>query len=279
MARGPAYPYINLEEAVTFARKVYEYAKRSPAPLVAVVRDKWDYSPTSSSTVKVIAALRYFGLIEVSGSSDAETIKITDRAYRILLDSEDSPERKKALRDACLAAKAYKLCWDTWGIDMPASMRSSLIFEHGFVESTVDAFLANYRKSVQFAGLMEQADDDHTDPDDASGERHAQSAAPAVQSSSGQGQAASAKLPVGVPGSIAHPPTTAVAPQPVKGAGMKQEVFVLAEGDIVIQWPERMSQDSFQDVTDWLRILERKIKRSVIPTAGQSEPPQDQEPK
>ena len=45
---------------------------------------------------------------------------------------------------------------------------------------------------------------------------------------------------------------------------MRQEVFALTEGDVTIQWPEVLSADSFQDFDDWLAILKRKIKRSVV---------------
>jgi hypothetical protein len=53
------------------------------------------------------------------------------------------------------------------------------------------------------------------------------------------------------------------APQS-KGVGMRQEVFTVDEGDVTIQWPERMSQASIEDFMDWIKILERKIKRSVL---------------
>lgn len=53
---------------------------------------------------------------------------------------------------------------------------------------------------------------------------------------------------------------------------MRQEVFALAEGDITIQWPERISADSLQDFNDWLVILKRKITRSVIPAESPKTP-------
>jgi hypothetical protein len=157
MARGPAYPYINLGDAVAYTRKLYEFSKRTPANLNAVVRDKFGNSPTSSSAVKIVAALRYFGLADtIAGTTpnSPEMIKITDRAYRILIDDERSPERAKAIKEAFLSPKAYKLCWDTWGADLPESMRSTLIFSHGFNESSVDDFLRNYRKSIQYVGFL-----------------------------------------------------------------------------------------------------------------------------
>jgi hypothetical protein len=260
MARGPAYPFIGLEQAVTLTRQLYEYTKRAPANLGAVLKEKWDYSPTSSSASKVVAALKYFGLAELSQAADSEMIRITDRAYRILVDTEESEERKQALRDAFLSPKAYKMCWDHWGADIPQSARSTLIFNEGFIDSTVDAFLGNYKKSMLFAGLHghEPAEKRIEDVrvDTSSDEKVSSTNLKSLQL---------AQPPVVPEVQQAKPPVLMVAPSGFvqKGVGMRQEVFALAEGDVTIQWPETLSPDSFQDFEDWLAILKRKIKRSV----------------
>jgi len=44
---------------------------------------------------------------------------------------------------------------------------------------------------------------------------------------------------------------------------MRYESFMLDHGEITIQWPSEMSAESFEDFSDWLDILKRKIKRSV----------------
>lgn len=267
MARGPAYPYIHLAAAVDYTRKLYDYAKRSPANLSALIRDKWDMSPTSSSSVKIVAALRYFGLADLVAAGDSEALKISDRAYRILIDSPESEERKRAMRAACLAPKAYKMCWDTWGADMPPSMRSTLIFDHGFIENTVDGFLGNYKKSVHFAGLLDAVSEDKRQsdtPDDVEPEvmdsnpLHSAGTAVVPQSASSTALLRAAPTP-----SVAPGPQLPRPAMPQKRDGMRQEVFALAEGDVVIQWPERISAESLQDFNDWLVILKRKIARAV----------------
>lgn len=260
MARGPAYPFIGLEQAVSLTRQLYDYSKRTPANLNAVLKEKWEYSPTSSSASKIIAALKYFGLAELAQSGDkSETIKITDRAYRILVDTAESPERKQALRDACLSPKAYKMCWDKWGAEMPASMRSSLIFDEGFIDNTVDGFLSNYRKSLQFAGLLDSLEAEKQDFDDDTKETSTPSGA-RIESSLATRSGHQQPTPqVPMASEIVRPPLSS------KGVGMRQEIFTVAEGDVTIQWPERLSADSLEDFKDWLHILERKITRSALP--------------
>jgi hypothetical protein len=256
MARGPAYPYISLLTAVDLTRKLYEFAKRGPANVEAVLKDKWGLSSTSSGAGKTVAALRYFGLVDMlSGPGEAESIKITDRAYRILVDDPTSPARKKALKEACLSPKAYKLCWDLWGAEMPPSMRSTLIFDHGFIESTVDIFLVNYKKSAIFAGLLgDEADVKQGSEEPLEGGKEA---ADSLESTA-------TAHPMQPSRGWLQPPPQARALALEKGPGMRQEVFTLAEGDVVIQWPERISADSLEDFKDWLALLQRKISRGVV---------------
>ncbi|MBV9759829.1 MAG: hypothetical protein JO340_04625 [Acidobacteriaceae bacterium] len=45
---------------------------------------------------------------------------------------------------------------------------------------------------------------------------------------------------------------------------ISQDVFSLREGPVTIQWPLNLSRESFQDLSDWLEIVKRKIARSVI---------------
>jgi len=155
MGRGPSYPYTDLEGSLVYTRKVYDYVKRGSAPVEAVVKDGLKLSPTSSGSQKVIAALRSFGLIEEAPASNGKATKLSARAIRILLDDQDSQERQDELKKAALSPKWYEYCWSKWGKDMPPAMRSNLLIEHGFIESTVDGFLNDYRKTIAFAGLMD----------------------------------------------------------------------------------------------------------------------------
>jgi hypothetical protein len=155
MGRGPSYPYTDLEGAIAYTRKVYDYVKRGSAAVEAVVKDGLKLSPTSSGSQKVIAALRSFGLIEDAQGGNSKGVKLSARSIRILLDDLDSQERQDELKKAALAPKWYEYCWSKWGKDMPPAMRSNLLIEHGFVESTVDGFLNDYRKTIAFAGLLD----------------------------------------------------------------------------------------------------------------------------
>ena len=44
---------------------------------------------------------------------------------------------------------------------------------------------------------------------------------------------------------------------------MKEDIFTLDEGDVVFQWPERLSQESYEDLEAWAKLILRKIQRGV----------------
>lgn len=302
MARGPAYPYVDLEQAIELTRKVYTYTKRSPAASESIVKDAWKYSPTSSTPMKVLAALKYYGLLEDVSSEKARSVKITDRAYRIILDHGDEAVLRECLQAAALSPRWYKYCWETWGKEMPPSMRSKLLLEHHFVESTVDAFIRDYKKTIQYAGLLEESIPPLLSKGDEIGDSNGGDSIKVgdyVQwESNGVLRFPAPRKVIGfsedggfafVEGSSSgvlveeliisnkpeEPARTPEAP-PVLGQkvdlsmnqeapSMRQDIFSLSEGEgmVTIQWPANISKESFQDIKDWLTILERKIGRSV----------------
>ncbi len=240
MARGPAYPYMDLESAVDLAKKTYDFTKRSFAPLEAVIKEAWGYSPTSSSGIKTTAAMKYYGLIEMN---DSGSVRLTDRGYRIVVDDPTSDEWLSEVRNAAISPRWYRFCWEKWGAEMPPSMKRTLLFEQGFVETTVDGFLKDYKKTVEFAKLTEMLNDEPEraeEPLFSEGKAGTNGDKLSVESQQG---ARTIKKP--------------------SGANMRQEVFSLPEGTVAIEWPGDLSKESFEDLSDWLDILKRKISRAA----------------
>lgn len=42
-----------------------------------------------------------------------------------------------------------------------------------------------------------------------------------------------------------------------------------------LQWPERITQEEFDELGDWLDLMRRKLKRSVVSSASEDETEQD----
>lgn len=293
--RGPGYPFLDLPMAVEKAREMYSYAKRSEVDAAGLVKH-WGYTAKSSSGTKSVAALKYFGLIEERRVSNQRRLRLTDRAYRILVDHEESAERLQALKDAALAPRQYKYCWDTWGRDMPSddAMRSHLIFNRGFVESSAGPFLRDYKSSIQFAGLLDgpARKEDETKRDDgvkigdyvqweSQGVWQFQEPRRVIALEA-DGYALVEGSQTGIPVAelaqvdppeIKTPKPNVPKPAVKREPGMKQDTFTLSEGDVVLTWPAAISEASFQDLQDWLELMRRKIQRAVssaedTPTEG-----------
>jgi hypothetical protein len=298
MGRGPSYPYIGLEEAITFARKFYDYAKRGSAPTDSAISEAWKYSPTSSSGHKVLAALKAFGLLEDAAGSNGKAIKLTSRAIRILLDAEDSEERRAEIKKAALSPKWYAYCWKTWGKEAPLSMKSNLLIEHGFVDTTVEGFLKDYRKTISFAGLLTDSIQEKGEMIDEPIEEQFRIGDYVQWESRGELKMPFAKRLVrfvdsqigkfafvegeatGIPATeliAADPPekeeldsdklrtdAPPVNKLPINSIPTLQESFSLPNGSsVTLVWPASFTPEAFEDFSDWLKLVQRKIGRTV----------------
>src|SRR5688572_19499707 len=91
--RSPEYPGLNLEEALAFAKILYEKERRNAAPINGILKH-WGYAPRSGPGLRAIAALERFGLVVSEGSGDGRKARISEDAFRILVDERpNSPDR------------------------------------------------------------------------------------------------------------------------------------------------------------------------------------------
>jgi len=219
----------------------------------------------SSQASQNLSALKYFGLVEYVGATDDRKVMLTDDA-RNYLRAQQASMKQEIARSCALRPKAMQIYWERWGPDRPIDeiCLDQLILKDSFTESAAKVFLRVYDDTIAFAGLSQSSRDESiSEPDEEEDKESIE-----VQQ----------QLPSPEPALRRHAVHGGIPP---KGPGMRQEVFALAEGDVVIQWPEPISADSFQDFSDWLKILERKIRRSVTSSAqgkqsdDQSEPNTD----
>jgi hypothetical protein len=313
MGRGPSYPYVGLEDAIGLAQKMYDYTKRAPAAVDSVITEAWKYSATSSSGQKVLAALKAFGLVEDSpAASGKASMKLTQRSIRILLDDQDSADRREEIRKAALSPKWYEYCWKTWGKEMPPSMKSTLLIEHKFVDSTVDGFLKDYRKTMAFAGLLDSnigLDEEESDTGPKVGDWVQCEIKGILQMPEArkllriendeergifgfvEGQNGGIpyrdliKVEPPDPGarpkiqpqvSFSQPPISSFPPAMPMAKGdvkMQVETFALPEGVTgQLQWPSEITKDAFDDFIYQIEGLKRRVERAVKRATAEDRP-------
>lgn len=293
--RSPAYPYIALGQAVELVRKIHNFAKGHNANIESIFKHLGFKGMTGSSK-KTLAALKYFGLLEQShGSKDA---KLSKRAMQIIHGVDGSDDTKKALIDAFLAPTIYSYCWALWGDDSISDevMKSHLILTKNFNHSTVQGFISDYKQSRTYSGIAQSGKvsgeiDVPETPNvgdyvtwESQGVLQFKEPRRVTEVYEEDGFLKVEGSQTGIPiaeVTIVEPPKidnglkfqggqqNMAAPPLPAGVDMRQETFVLDTGEITIQWPSKMSQESFEDFTDWLEILKRKIRRSVENASGE----------
>lgn len=259
--RGPSYPSMNIEEAIGKAQQVWAAEKRNAAPVEVVSKD-WGYSPTSSSGKMTVAALLHYGLLEDSGSGAQRMVKLTGRALDIILDDiADSPRRMQAIKDAVGAPKLFAdilAKWSPQELPSDQTLRFYLLREKGFNEGSVAQFVKDFRSSVAFAKM------------DKTPKMGASEKVETPVNPTGNGPEVVAKDDPQVQAAQVEPKIPATAgqnpPHPLKAVvGVKQDTFTLDEGQVVLQFPDKMSLDSYEDFKDWIELQLRRIKRSIPP--------------
>lgn len=313
--RSPSFPYVDLKEAVSRARKIYDQDGKGETSKPALA-SHWGFkSPGSSSFLRTLAALGAFGLI----SGKKGRYRLTPSGLRILLDSNpDSPDRKEAIQKAALSPKAYKELFTEIDGHLPSdvTLRTKLLLDRGFTEASVDKFIGGFKKTLTYAGLLKdgtidsvgEGGEDGSEPEDASPEgasRPKLRVGDLVQWES-QGvlqfpravtvlgftedgewvfvegsetglpvsqltlvESAKKEPPMPETATLKPPasPHTPVTPPPLNPfsqmPGFKQDVFTLNSGDVTLRWPSSLTEEEFEDLSAWLDLMQKKVKRSV----------------
>lgn len=293
--RSPAYPYINLEASIKRAKEFYDREGRNAAP-ITVAATHWGYEAKSSGATQTAAALMSFGLMQDEGTGEKRKLKLTQQALRILLDTRPDPrDRDELLKQAALKPKIHQQIWSKWADSISdVNLKHALLFEWTppFNENSVAGFIRQYRDTISFAKLTASdkvATEDGHDSGTAIGEPYAPKVGDHVQwEPNGILQFQEPKrireiCPDGkhvlVDGSYTGLPISELtlqkppisSPQKAEAQSailpnrlMQEFVVPLSEGNrAVFQWPATLTKADVDDLKDSLRILERKIDRSL----------------
>ena len=153
--RSPAYPVVDLEEAIERWRTLYEKESRHLAPIEAVL-SHWGYETSSGNGLRVIAALKQFGLADEDKSGPDRKIRLSRLAMEILKpDHEGSKNHMAVLREAALHPKIYLDIWEKYDGSLPSdrTLERYLELERDFNPNFVDRFIQKMRASFELAKL------------------------------------------------------------------------------------------------------------------------------
>ena len=288
--RSPNYPAIGLREAVERAGKLYAADGRAGSLLESAVK-YFGFNRPHGTAMALVSALRKYGLIEVANNR----VTLTKRAIDILVFPDGDVRKTDAIRAAALAPEIYQDLYNHYSmrgrLSSEQSLKAELEAEMKFNPRAIGDFVRDFKDTLTYAGLLE--DDgvtlraiagDSAATQEQAHEKYVPKVGDYVQwEPQGVSQFREPKrirfLSVDgrfalLDGSETGVPVEELTLQPKpeappnllsKNTTMREDVFSLAEGQVKIQWPTPLSSESIQDLKDWLKIVERKIARSVAP--------------
>lgn len=235
--RSPAYPAISLPKAVEYVEAFYQKEHQHAAAPAVAAKALGFSDHTTGPAGSALAALKYFGLLE---HDDKKNMRVTQTALDIILSpSADHPPRVKAIRDAALTPAIYQELWAKWEGRLPSDQNIAYYLERErkFNPKVISGIIKDFRATLEFAKVGVASP---TLP-----EEH--SADPPKDSND-------------------HKKRRTMHP------GTKEDNYTLKHGEVVLQWPDRIPSDEYEDLEAWLQLMIRKVKRSVS-----DEPPGDTE--
>jgi hypothetical protein len=287
--RSPNYPAISLPEAVERITKLHKADGPSGSPIESAVRH-FGFNRAHGTAMVLVSALRKYGLIEVSGGR----VTLTQRGLSIVVYPEGDARRQAAIREAALAPEIYAELYSRF---LPAgkivseqTLKAELQLEMKFNPKAVSDFVRDFKETLIYAGLLAEDGVTLRSGGDGASLSHSRKVPDIgdyvdwelngvlqfrepkrIRGFSEDGQYAfvddsKTGLPIGELTVKERPLDAAnnLFNVPPKTSTMREDIFSLAEGQVKIQWPTPLSQESIQDLKDWLKILERKIARSAL---------------
>lgn len=165
--RSPNYPYLGLKDALTKTELLRQTGGIHPVGLNSAM-SAWGLKG-DGTTSSVIAALKAFGLITVSGEGKQRQMTVSEVGRKILIDHSDKSE---LLKKAALSPPLYGELWRKFGPELPPTdkpISEYLIFDRHFNERIVDGLIADFKATIVFANLT-ASDKINTQDDDVSEE-------------------------------------------------------------------------------------------------------------
>lgn len=143
--RSPSYPSVPLNQAVDLVKKIHKSCRTNVITREDAVKEM-GYSGLTGRSLKVLAALLQFGLLEKAGKGD---VKVTRRAVEVLHGIEQT-DRDEALLEAANAPQLFRDILERFpdGIPAESAIRSYLVkqdFLDVAIGPAINAFMETYR--------------------------------------------------------------------------------------------------------------------------------------
>ena len=157
--RSPAYPSIDLPEALQRAESIRKAEGKNPTNVDTAIAH-WGHKPKSGAGMAALSALIKFGLLDDEGKGDERRVYLTSLAMKILLDDRpSSAERLAAVREAALMPSIHLELWKKYQGALPSdsTLRYYLRHDRNFQDGAVNSLVKEFRATLAYAQLSQSA--------------------------------------------------------------------------------------------------------------------------
>lgn len=143
--RSPRFPSHTLDEAIVYARRIYEAVHRSPID-ASTAFEVMGFTGKSGSSATALGSVRQYGLIE----GFAENTRISDLALQIF-EPATSEEQVRAKRQAAFTPKVFTDISERFSGKVPSvdePIRAFLIRDLGFSKSGAEECISSLRGTL-----------------------------------------------------------------------------------------------------------------------------------
>jgi hypothetical protein len=252
--RSPAYPAIDLEEALQKATVLWDKVKRHLVNVNDAVKF-WGYEASSSSGHSAVSALKKYGLVQEEGSGEARQVRLTDFGIGLVFNSDpNSPDFREGLKEAALRPVIHSELWSRYGGELPddAVVERFLVLERGFNTQYVKTFINQFRNTIAFAGLT-------------ASDKQITKQSEEVQARPGAGKSAAMRVdPVG----RTYPRLGSVISQDTR----REFTLPMPNGDITIRGPFPISRRDWETFKKTIDLFEGWLVASEKTEQGTEQP-------
>lgn len=241
--RSPNYPSINLEAALARVQAFFESWKNGQVP-IASAHTKWQCKPLTAFAGQITSAIKAYGLVETEGTGKVQKIKLSDRALKI---ARNHPDKVNLIKEAALNPPIYAEIKDKFGVEAPDETIANYLEwerEPAFRAEAIPTVIGKFRETISFAKITT------TDIIDSGGNNDVSKTAP-----DGGGNPLLSLFGMGTK---VTPPKEAGLPK--NRCNMITDTNTLKEGQVTLQFPTELSQESYELFEDWLKYMIRKAK-------------------
>lgn len=228
-SRSPNYPSVDLATALEAVRPVFKAENRNKFSRL-VLAQNLGYSSLNGRALAKIGAVRAYGLIEGAG----DDLRLSEDAITALMAPETSHERREALERSALKPTLFQeLRQEFQGLPSENNLRFWLIKRH-FTPEAASRAAETYLSTFQLVG----------------GSNEEYNRNPQGEESSVQVATHADIKPTNLR-------------RLVEGPSL-QETFNLKEGPVTLSFPASLSAESYEDLSDQLTLILKRVKRRVM---------------